>query len=201
MTACSVFSSFRRRMPLVASAVIGFAIATAACGGGSSQAGVAGLGTTTIAPPAATGAAGGSHPGGDLLEYATCMRSHGVLSFPGSAAFGSSGGIEDAKGQMAQITKSEGSSSTFQAALRACAEYYGPPPTSSPQVSSQEMRRLLAVSRCMRAHGVPTFPDPNPTTGELNAPADIDRGSPQVVAALQACRSLGEAAGLGPPST
>jgi hypothetical protein len=52
----------------------------------------------------------------------------------------------------------------------------------------------------MRAYGVPTFPDPNPTTGELNAPAGIDRGSSQVVVALQACRSLGEAAGLWPPS-
>jgi hypothetical protein len=102
---------------------------------------------------------------------------------------------------MAQITKSGASSSTFQAALRACAEYYGPPPTSSPQVSSQEMRRLLAVSRCMRAHGAQTFPDPNPTTGELNAPAGIDRASPQVLVALQACRSLGEVAGRGPPST
>jgi hypothetical protein len=198
---CSVYSSLRRRLPLVASAAIGFAIATAACGGGSPQASVASLGTTTIAPPAATGAAGGSYPGGDLLEYATCMHSHGALSFPGSAAFGSSGGIKDAKGQMAQIAKSEASSSTFQAAQRACAEYYGLPPTSSPQVSSQEMRKLLAVSRCMRAHGVPTFPDPNPTTGELNAPAGIDRASPQVLVALQACRSLGEAAGLGPPST
>jgi len=202
MTACSVLSSFRRRLPLVASAVIGFAIATAACGGGSPQAGVASLGTTTTtAPPAAAGAATGSSSGGDLGEYATCMRSHGVLSFPSSASFGSSGGIQDAKGQMAQISKREASSPTFTAAQRACAEYYGPPTTSPPQVSAQEMRKLLAVSRCMRAHGVPTFPDPSPITGELSAPAGIDRSSPQVVAALEACRSLGEAAGLGPPST
>jgi len=47
----------------------------------------------------------------------------------------------------------------------------------------------------------PGFSDPNPITGELSAPAGIDRSSPQVVAALQACRSLGQAAGLGPPST
>jgi hypothetical protein len=62
MTAGSVFSSSRRRLPLVASAVIGFANATAACRGGSSQAGVASLGTTTIAQPAATGAAGARTP-------------------------------------------------------------------------------------------------------------------------------------------
>jgi hypothetical protein len=128
------------------------------------------------------------------------MRSHGVLSFPGSASFGSSDGIKAAKGQMAQISKGEASSPTFQAAQRACAKYYGPP-TTSPQVSAQEIRKLLAVSRCMRAHGVTSFPDPNPTTGELNAPASIDRSSPLVLAALRACSSLGRAAGLGPPST
>jgi hypothetical protein len=128
------------------------------------------------------------------------MRSHGVLSFPDAASFGSSDGIKAAKGQMAQISESEAPSPTFQAAQRACAKYLGPPATSAP-VSTQEMQKLLAVSHCMRAHGVPNFPDPNPTTGELAAPAGIDRNSPQVLAALRACRSLGQAAGLGPPST
>jgi hypothetical protein len=101
---------------------------------------------------------------------------------------------------MAQLTKSEASTPTFRAAQRACAEYYGPP-TTSPQVSAQEMQKLLAVSRCMRAHGVPTFPDPSPITGDMDTPAGIDKSSPQVLRALQACRSLGEAAGLGRPST
>jgi hypothetical protein len=128
------------------------------------------------------------------------MRSNGVSNFPGPGSFGSSAGIRAAKGQIAQISNSEASSPTFQAAQRACTEFL-PTPTTSPHVSSAEMRKLLAVSRCMRAHGVPTFPDPNPVTGELNTPAGIDRSSPQVIAALVACRSLGEAAGLGPPTT
>jgi hypothetical protein len=179
---------------------MGLALATAACGGGST-AGVASLGTTTTATPSAARAAGGSASGGPLVEYATCMRSHGVLNFPDPASFGSPDGIKAAKGQMVQVSRSEASSPTFQAAQRACAEYYGPPTTSPPPVSAQEMRKLLAVSRCMRAHGVTSFPDPNPTTGELNAPASIDRSSPLVVAALRACSSLGRAAGLGPPST
>jgi hypothetical protein len=129
------------------------------------------------------------------------MRSHGVLSFPDSASFASSDAIRAAKGQMAQISKNEAPSPTFQAAQRACAKYYAPPTTSSPQVSTQQMQKLLAVSGCMRAHGVPNFPDPDPITGEIAVPAGIDRNSPQVVAALRACSSLGQAAGLGPPST
>jgi hypothetical protein len=153
---------WQRRLLLVATVVIGLTLAAAACGG-SPTAGVASLGTTTTAAPAAARGTGGSSSGGSLAEYAACMRSHGVSSFPGSASFGSSDAIRDAKGQMAQISKSEASSPTFQAAQRACAEYYGPPATSPPQVSAQEMRKLLAVSRCMRAHGVPAFPTPIPS--------------------------------------
>lgn len=190
----------RRRRLLVAPALIGLALAAAACGGGSPEAGVASLGTTTTVAPGGM-ATGGSSSGGELVEYARCMRSHGVVSFPDSASFGSSDGFKTAKGQMAQISKREASSPTFDAAQRSCAKYYGPPTASPTKVSPQEMVRLLAVSRCMRAHGVPNFPDPNPTTGELAAPAGIDRSSPQVLAALRSCSSLGRAAGLGPPST
>jgi len=191
---------WRRRLLLVAPAVMGLALATAACGG-SPTAAVASLGTTTTAAPAAAGPTGGSSSGGELGEYAACMRSHGVLNFPGPASFGSSDGIKAAKGQMVEVSRSEASSPTFEAAQRACARYYGPPTTSPAPVSAQEMRKLLAVSRCMRAHGVTSFPDPNPTTGQFNTPAGIDRSSPLVVAALRACISLGRAAGLGPPST
>jgi hypothetical protein len=188
-----------RRLLLVAPAVMGLALSAAACGGGS-PAGVASLGSTTTVAPAAARSAGSSAAGSPLVEYATCMRSHGVSNFPDAATFGSSAGIKAAKGQMVQVSRSEGSTPTFQAAQRACAQYYGPPTTST-QVSAVELRKLLAVSRCMRAHGVPAFPDPNPTTGAMNPPAGIDRNSPQVIAALEACSSLGEAAGLGPPTT
>jgi len=181
--------------------LIGLALAATGCGSDSPDAAVASLATTTTtSAPAGAAVTGGSSPGGELLEYATCMRSHGVSNFPDSATFASSGGIKAAKGQIAQIAQSEASSPTFQAAQRACAKYYGPS-TPRQHVSPQEMRKLLAVSRCMRAHGIANFPDPNPVTGELATPAGIDKSSPQVVAALRACSSLGRAAGLGPPNT
>jgi hypothetical protein len=190
----------RRRVFLVIPAVVGLALVAAACGGGSPNAGVAGLSTTTTAVRVATANTGGSSSGESLVEFATCMRSHGVLNFPDSASFGSSASIRAAKGEISRITNIEGSSPTFQAATRACAQY-APQRAPLQHVSPQEMQKLLAVSRCMRTHGVPNFPDPNPTTGALNTPAGIDKSSPQVLAALQACRSLGKAAGLGPPST
>jgi hypothetical protein len=181
-------------------AVAALSLLAAGCGGGGSpSAGVAGLGTATTT--AAAGAAtGGSSPGASLAEYAGCMRSHGIRSFPGSSFFGSSPDIKAAKSRIAQVSQSEAALPTFQAAQRACAKY-GPPTASPPHVSAEEMQKLLAVSRCMRTHGIPNFPDPDPTTGELTTPPRLDKTSPQAVAAIRACSSLGRAAGLGPPTT
>jgi hypothetical protein len=182
-------------------AVAGCSLLAAGCGGrGSHGTGVASIATTTTTAEAGAGAASGSSLGGALGEYSSCMRSHGVTSFPDAAAFGSSAGIRAAKGRMAQIAASEVSSATFQAAQRTCAKYYGPP-TQPAHVSPQEIQKLLAVSHCMRAHGVADFPDPNPTTGEIGTPSAIDKNSPHVLAALRACSSLGRAAGLTPPHT
>ena len=193
----------RCRRPLILTSVVAAAalsLLAAGCGGrGSPRGGVASLGTTTTAAAAAADT-GGSSPGGSLAAYATCMRSHGVLSFPDPASLGSSSAIKAAKSQMAQISESKTSSATVQAAQRACVKY-APPGISPPHANPQEMQKLLAVSRCMRAHGIPNFPDPNPTTGELTAPAGISKNSPQALAALRACRSLGQAAGLGSPNT
>jgi hypothetical protein len=187
-------------IPIGLVAVAAFSMLGAGCGGGgSSNAGVASIGTTTAAGAGAV-ATSGSPPAGELGEFSSCMRSHGVTSFPDPAALDSSAGIRAAKGRMAQIAASEVSSATFQKAQRACANYYGPP-TQPAHVNPQEIQKLLAVSRCMRAHGIPDFPDPNPTTGHLGTPAGIDENSPQILAALRACSSLGRAAGLRPPHT
>jgi hypothetical protein len=190
----------RRQLLLVAASLIALTITGVACGSDSPRSGVASLAATSTTAPATTARTDGASSGGELVEYATCMRSHGVSNFPDSASFASSTDIRAAKGQMARISQSQSSSPTFEAAQRACAKYYRPT-APLPHVSPQEMQKLLAVSRCMRAHGVPSFPDPNPTTGELNTPAGLDKSAPQVLAALRACSALGRAAGLGPPST
>ena len=57
---------------------------------------------------------------------------------------------------------------------------------------------LLAYSQCMRAHGVPDFPDPVGNSLQLKASqgSDLDPTSPQNIAAQKACKSLQPA---GPP--
>ena len=219
-----------RRRPVFlltsAAAAAVLTLATAACGGGTENAGVAHLGTTTTTAPAIAAragtsgsgtsgsggsgsgssgpgstSAGSSAPGGALVEYARCMRAHGVSSFPEPGSLSAPDAIRNFKGEIVQTVGALASSPVFQAAQRACAKYYGRPAAAPPQVSPQEMQKLLVVSRCMRAHGVPDFPDPNPTTGDMNPPADISRNSPTVIAALRACQPQARAAGLGPPNT
>jgi hypothetical protein len=54
----------------------------------------------------------------------------------------------------------------------------------------------VAYSQCMRAHGVPNFPDPNPSTpwkpfsGPYLQQAGVDPGSPRFQPASQACQHL-----------
>ncbi len=179
----------RWRLLLVPTAVIGLALAVAACGG-SPEAGVARTGTTTTtAAPAGAVASGGPSSRGGPLKYSTCMRSHGVPNFPDP---GASDGV-------IRAFKSSGvfASATFMAASRACAKYNGGNLATAPTtmvVSPQEMEKLLAVSRCMRSHGVPNFPDPDPVTGEMGRPAGISANSPTVLAALRVCSPLARAA-------
>jgi hypothetical protein len=173
----------------------GLSLLAAACGGGSPSV-VANPGASTTAN---VGAGGSTAPGGELAEYANCMRSHNVPNFP-DQPLTSSVSIKAEKSGINQISQSEALSPQFQAAQRTCAKY-APRGITPAQVSAAEMRKLLRVSRCMRSHGVPTFPDPDPITGELTTPAGLDKNSPQVLAALRTCSSLGQAAGLGVPNT
>jgi len=58
---------------------------------------------------------------------------------------------------------------------------------------------LLAYSECMRAHGVPDFPDPVGNSLQIKASAgsDLDPNSPQMQAAQKACQSLQPGGGQG----
>ena len=65
--------------------------------------------------------------------------------------------------------------------------------TGAAPASGSARHSELAFSRCMRAHGITAFPDPNSQGGiALNAGpgTGIDPKSPQFKAAYRACRSL-----------
>ncbi len=122
----------------------GATLVLAGCGAGG-----AGTGTGTANNPAAYSVA---------LKYANCMRSHGVPDFPDP---GAGGGV--------QINAAPGvapQSPAYTAATRACRRF-GPGMAGPPHpLPAAQRRKLIAFSRCMRSHGVPTFPDPKfPASG------------------------------------
>jgi hypothetical protein len=58
-----------------------------------------------------------------------------------------------------------------------------------------QLKTLTTFAGCVRKHGLPTFPDPPYTDGELNT-LGFKKYSPQMEAATKACHSQALAAGV-----
>jgi hypothetical protein len=164
---------------VAAAALAGLTLVAAGCGG-SSGAKVAQLGTTSGANgPSSASASSSAGP----TAYSACMRSHGLANFPDPG--------NDGRINAAGIDKR---SPAFQAAYRAC-RALDPGGQLNQQTRTQLQRQLpqlLAFAKCMRAHGVHTFPDPDiaPDGHDIEfANPGIDTNSPTFTAAAAACRS------------
>jgi len=179
-----------RRAPLRALAiagVVGLSLLASACGGHSSDAKVAQVGTNNSTKGSGSSDASGK---GDPRAYATCMRSHGVSNFPDPDSNGrikiTSG--RDANGQPIGV---DVNSPRFKSAQKACQKLLpnGGRPTAAQQ--AKEQQAMLAYAQCMRSHGVPKFPDPKPGGAlEIGKNAGVDPNSPEFKAAEQTCQKL-----------
>jgi hypothetical protein len=157
----------------------GLALTAAACGG-SPGGHVAQLGSTTTQAGSASAAAS-ARP--SAIAFARCMRSHHVPNYPDPDTRGR---FDKSKLTLQQLGAG---AAEVQAAQRACRRLLpngGRPPDRAAQ--QQVKAKALAFSRCVRAHGVPSFPDPD-STGRIPDPASvgIDQGSPRFQTANQAC--------------
>jgi len=129
-----------------------------ACGGGSSPS-AAKTATTGGSDPADGGSSGGGAGRQQAaLVYAKCMRSHGVKDFPDP----DSGGNFN--------VSSEPTSSQEGDANQACNHLLDTGTQLSAAQTQHTLANLLKYSQCMRAHGVPNFPDPQTTTGGVGQP-------------------------------
>lgn len=82
------------------------------------------------------------------LEFSDCMRSHGVSNFPDPTANG------------LQIpAEIDAQSPAFKSAQQACRRFL-PNKGAPPATAAKDRAAALAFARCMRSHGVPSFPDP-----------------------------------------
>jgi hypothetical protein len=142
--------------------------------------------------PPSTGSGGSPDAGGSahiqLVAFSHCVRSHGVPNFPDPLP-----NQVNAKFPSAQQLKV--SSSQLQAAENAC-QHLLPNGGSGPNQAQMqlELSGLRRFSECLRAHGMPNWPDPSagsagPSFNLLNYHG-IGFGSPQGQAARRACQHL-----------
>jgi hypothetical protein len=142
---------------------------------------------TACSLPGASGQASSSssrEPRNAMLEYARCLRSHGVPNFPDPD---SSGGTQLQQGI-------DPISPEFAAAQQACQSKLR---SGQPTPSQQDRQKLLAYAKCMRSHGVPDFPDPSSSGPLAIDPGQLDPNSPQFKAADQACKQYLPGGGQG----
>ncbi|HEY2200380.1 MAG TPA: hypothetical protein VGH56_00720 [Solirubrobacteraceae bacterium] len=180
-------------------AAAGLSLLTAACGS-SPGSHVAQLGTTSTHPASSSGSpsAGESRTSksaaSQMLAFSRCMRSHGEPRFPDP----------DAHGEVKDQLRASGidvNSSQYQAAVGACHSLLpsGGAGTTQAEVQ-QEWSEFRSFARCMRRHGVPNWPAPQPRSGtdprpmfeiqpvDLESPINPD--SPQIKSELPECDSL-----------
>jgi hypothetical protein len=81
---------------------------------------------------------------------------------------------------------------TYEAANQACRTLQ-PGGVQAPTVSAQKLAADERWARCMRSHGLPSFPDPN-GQGAFDR-NKFDESSPAFQTASNACRSLKAAVG------
>jgi hypothetical protein len=172
------------RVVLLVAMTAGLAVVAAGCGGGSSGAKVAQVGTAQTTTTGAISSRDGKLEAG--VRYAACMRQHGVPDFPDPDT---SGTIN------ASIPRN---SPKFKAAERTCQHLL---PGPSPQEQATYLQDALAYAKCMRGHGAPSFPDPHkgpdggPEFPEIGPPDS----SPHFKAAQRACHELLPGSPTGAP--
>ncbi len=100
----------------------------------------------------------GSSPYQQALAYAECMRSHGVPNFPDPNGHGGF----DIRSQVVNgvVQGVDQNSPQFVSANKACEKLMPSGGQGSPAQHRQQMSELLRLAQCMRAHGIPNFPDP-----------------------------------------
>ena len=102
------------------------------------------------------------------------MRSHGVPNFPDGPS------IPDGVAQ----------SPAFQSAAQTCRSKLQPGGGPHGGISESTRLSLLHHAQCMRAHGVPNYPDPNiPSHGpyDFGPPPGINTDAPAFQRAASAC--------------
>jgi hypothetical protein len=163
----------RKRRPLAALTLIAMVVLISACGSSA---------------PAGSGSSGGGDPTATAHEkavkFAECIRSNGVSEFPDPDESG-----QFAYGIPSYSSPLNPSSAAWQKAIGAC-KTLEPPRFIPTQFTPKQLSARLKFAQCVRANGVPDFPDPTPH-GPL---VDVNGATPALHATVQKCIRLNPAA-------
>jgi hypothetical protein len=163
-----------QRNAFLCAGLIAASILTAGCGSGGNK-------------PASGGGSGPQRGISEAIAFARCMRSHGVSGFPDPQITTQGGGVGVSQGVPAQVAQAP----AFKSAQAACAKLEpggqngnGPGPQTA-----AEHAQSVKYAACLRAHGVPNFPDPS-ANGVFRVPSDINLQAPQFNNADRDCSSV-----------
>jgi hypothetical protein len=170
-------------MKITTAVTVGIVLLVAACGGAPSNTAPS---SSTGGGSSSTGASsstGGSSQAAQNLAFAQCMRSDGVTDFPDP----------DHNGQFGTISAQLEASPQFGTSYNACKHLL---PAGGVSKAQQDATQLLKFAQCMHAHGVPSYPESDPSASKYNIgntavdelkAAGVNPNSPVVQAAVQAC--------------
>jgi hypothetical protein len=123
------------------------------------------------------------------------MRANGLTNFPdpsqGSGGLGFPGGVILSVGGELTVDGVSFSGPALKKASQACKTYL-PPSGAPPALSSQQKAQMLRLAKCMRANGVPSFPDPGsprPISGSTKQVPIPGSNSPAFNHAAKVCNS------------
>jgi len=170
----------RKRWPPAALALTPMVILISACGS-SAPAGSGGADNTVANAQKA-------------VKFAECMRSNGVSDFPDPGASGALTIDGIANGSSLDT-----SSPAFTQAISTCKDLE-PAGFMGSARSPRQTRAALELAQCIRAHGVPDFPDPTngqPLIDTNRIPSAAEPGGMSILeAAMQKCSDDAAAAGV-----
>ncbi|MEV6967641.1 hypothetical protein AB0M47_21300 [Hamadaea sp. NPDC051192] len=153
----------------VAAAVSLAAVSLAACGKSDEGSGIATAGNGGATPTASATASAA-----DMMKFTQCMRDNGVPV-----------GDPDPSTGRPDFGKDLAGTPQFQAALKKCQDLL--PGGVMGMLDANQVEQLRVFAQCMRDHGV-DMPDPDPNGGFSGAMGKIDRNSPTVKKAVEACQ-------------
>jgi hypothetical protein len=177
--------------------VVSLSLLASACGSSTGN-GVAQIGSTqTTTSISGSNSSGSRDDTKILVAYAACMRKHGAPNFPDPR--------DDGNGYHLRYGPKNGidpRSSQFTYAQQACKKLLPNGGRPSSQEQARELQETLEYAICMRAHGVPNFPDPK-VSGDgavdigIGRKSNVNPSSPSVKAAERACQHLLPGSGGG----